>query len=477
MSAPRTAGPATADAVHPAAAPGAAAERTGVLALPLLVGGVFAFLSTRFAVQDSDVFWQLATARDLLARGFGRGDAFSWTVAGAPLASDQWLGQLLFYGAWVVGSWQGVVALRALAVGALVALVVVAALDARRDRPLAAVLAALPAILLSRFVWAERPELLGFACFALLVVLLRRGRRGSRRALVATVPLIALWANLHGSFALGVVLTGIVCAEGWWSDRARRRVYLAVALAAFVASLATPAGVGGWAAPGFHLTQPPREIQEWAAVDVRSLPGLLYAVALAATLALAFVSLRAPLAEAALLLPVVFLSLTAARQTPYLAIAAAPFIAARLPGPRLPPSPPAGPRAALAGGLLALALLAGGVAPAPAEPDLAGFPAGALAALPEGPGLFAQYDWGGFLIWYAPRTPVFVDGRLVPYLGVTLGEYRTVLAAAPGWREVLARRGVRWLLVRPADPVAVRAIDLGWTLRSRAEDYLLIGVP
>ena len=462
----------------PAGRAGAASERTaGSLALPLLVGGVFAFVSTRVAVRDSDVFWQLATARDLLARGFGRGDTFSWTAAGAPLASDQWLGQLLFYGAWLAGSWQGVVAFRALAVGALVALVVLAALDARRDRPLAAVLAALPAILLSRFVWAERPELLGFACFALLVVLLRRGRRGSGRALVATVPLIALWANLHGSFALGVVLTGIACAEGWLRDRARRRVYLAVALAAFVASLATPAGLGGWTAPGFHFTQPPREIQEWAVVDVRALPGILYAVALAATLALAFVSPRAPLADAALLLPVAFLSLTAVRQTPYLAIAAAPFIAARLPWPRVPPSPPAGPRAALAGGLVALALLAGGVATAPAEPDLAGFPAGALATLPEGPGLLAQYDWGGFLIWYAPRTPVFVDGRLTPYLGTTLGEYRTVLAAAPGWREVLARRGVRWLLVRPADPVAVRALDLGWTVRSRAEDYLLIGVP
>ena len=462
----------------PAGRAGAASERTaGSLALPLLVGGVFAFVSTRVAVRDSDVFWQLATARDLLARGFGRGDTFSWTAAGAPLASDQWLGQLLFYGAWLAGSWQGVVAFRALAVGALVALVVLAALDARRDRPLAAVLAALPAILLSRFVSVERPELLGFACFALLVVLLRRGRRGSGRALVATVPLIALWANLHGSFALGVVLTGIACAEGWLRDRARRRVYLAVALAAFVASLATPAGLGGWTAPGFHFTQPPREIQEWAVVDVRALPGILYAVALAATLALAFVSPRAPLADAALLLPVAFLSLTAVRQTPYLAIAAAPFIAARLPWPRVPPSPSAGPRAALAGGLVALALLAGGVATAPAEPDLAGFPAGALATLPEGPGLLAQYDWGGFLIWYAPRTPVFVDGRLTPYLGTTLGEYRTVLAAAPGWREVLARRGVRWLLVRPADPVAVRALDLGWTVRSRAEDYLLIGVP
>lgn len=461
----------------PAGRDGPRRRAGGALALPLLMGGVFAFVSTRDAVRDSDVFWQLATAQDLLARGFARGDAFSWTAAGTPLATDQWLGQLLFHAAWLAGSWRGVVALRALAVGLLVALVVLTALDARRERPLVAVLAALPAILLSRFVWAERPELLGFACFALFVVLLRRGRAGSSRALVAVVPLVALWANLHGSFALGVVLTAVACAEGWWTDRARRRVYVAVALAALLASLATPAGVGAWTAPGFHFTQPPREIQEWAVVDLRSVPGLLYAVALAATLALAFVSPRAPLAEAALLLPVVFLSLTAARQTPYLAIAVAPFIAARLPWPRLRESAPAGARASLATGLVVALLVAGGVATAPAEPDLAGFPAGALAALPEGPGLLAQYDWGGYLIWYAPRTPVFVDGRLTLYLGAVLDDYRTVLAAAPGWRDVLARRGVRRLLVRPSDPVAVRALDLGWRVRSSTAEYVLIDMP
>ncbi len=446
------------------------------LAVPLLVGGAFAFLSTRFAVHDSDVFWQLATARDLLARGFARGDAFSWTVAGAPLASDQWLGQLLFYGAWLLGSWQGIIALRAIAVGILVGLVVFAAADARRDRPLVAVLAALPAIFLSRFVWAERPELLGFACFALLVVLLRRGRAGSDRALVATAPLVALWANLHGSFALGVVLVGVVCAEGAWSDPARRRSYVAVALAAVAGSLVTPAGLGAWTAPGFHFTQPPREIQEWSVIDVRSIPGGLFALCLGAVLALAFTSPRAPLSEIVLLLPVAFLSLTAARQMPYLAIAAAPFIAGRLPWPRFPPSVPSGRRAARITAALAAGLVIVGVGTSAPTPDLSGFPTGALAALPSGPGTLTLYDWGGYLIWYAPGTPVFIDGRLVPYVGATLDEYRAVLGVAPGWRAIVERAAIRTLLVRPTDPVAVRAVDLGWQVLARGPEFMLLRI-
>ena len=448
----------------------------GLLAVPLLAGGAFAFLSTSFAVQDSDVFWQLATARDLLARGFARGDAFSWTVAGAPLASDQWLGQLLFYGAWSFGSWQGIIALRAVAVGVLVGLVVLAASDARRDRPLLAVIAALPAIFLSRFISAERPELLGFACFALLVVLVRRGRAGSDCALLAVAPLVVLWANLHGSFALGVVLVGIACAEGAWSDPARRRTYGAVALASLAGSVATPMGLGAWTAPGFHFTQPPREILEWAVIDVRTLPGGLYALCLGTVLAVAFTSSRAPLSEIVLLLPVAFLSLTAARQMPYLAIAAAPFIAARLPWPRLPPSVPPGHRAARISAALAAGLVVLGVGSSPPAPDLSRFPTAALAALPSGPGTFTLYDWGGYLIWYAPGTPVFIDGRFVPYVGATLDEYRTVLGAAPGWRTIVDRAGIRTLLVRPTDPVAVRAVDLGWQELARGSEFVLLRV-
>ncbi len=115
------------------------------------------------------------------------------------------------------------------------------------------------------------------------------------------------------------------------------------------------------------------------------------------------------------------------------------------------------------GGYLALAALAGligGIAMAPRAVDEQGLPVDALRSLPSGPGVLNQYDWGGWLIWRAPATPVFVDGRLVPYLGAVMDDYRTVLEARPGWRDVVVRRGIRYILVRPRDPVAVRALDL-----------------
>jgi len=126
---------------------------------------------------------------------------------------------------------------------------------------------------------------------------------------------------------------------------------------------------------------------------------------------------------------------------------------------------------------IAVALLIGGALTAPTEPDLSGFPVTALSQLPAGPGLLNRYDWGGFLIWYAPATPVFVDGRLFPYVGDALDDYRSVIGLHPDWREALTRRGIRTLLVLPTDAIAVHAADLGWPVLARTEKYVLVRVP
>jgi hypothetical protein len=73
---------------------------------------------------------------------------------------------------------------------------------------------------------------------------------------------------------------------------------------------------------------------------------------------------------------------------------------------------------------------------------------------------------------------VFVDGRLVPYResGV-LDDYRRIISAAPGWEDVVTRRGVRALLVTPQDPVATRARELGWHEIATSDLFVLIAVP
>ena len=460
---------------------------TAARTLGILIGAAFGAVSARFAVRDSDVFWHLATGRDILASGPRQTDHFSWTASGTPLSVDQWLGQVAWYAAYRLDEWRGIVALRSLAVFALVALIAGEAIARRPSRPIVGVIAALPAIAITRFVWVERPELFGFVCFAALLPLLRRAREGSDRALVAAVGLLVLWANLHGSFALGVALAVLVAIEGALRDPSRRRGYVALALGSLVAAIATPAGVGTLIAPGSHLLHPPREILEWSVPDPLSVPGGIWALTLAAVFATALVAPRPRPTDALVLVPVALLSMTAARHMPLLCIAAAPYLADRAPeaiaavlGRTMSVSPSARslPRAAgLVSAVISATLLAGSALTAPGDPDLGGYPVAALMALPKGPGLLNSYDWGGWLIWYAPDTPVFVDGRLTPYVPLVLDDYRAIVGMHPDWGAVLRRRGVRWLLVRPTDAIAVRARDLGWNVRSAGDGFVLIDAP
>lgn len=451
------------------------------LPVAVLVGAAAALGAATQPIADTDLFWHLATGRETLAHGIVRTDLFSWTAHGTAVSVDQWLAQVALYASYAAAGWKGVALVRVVLVAALVALVVLHAAHFTR-RPLVAALAATPALVLTRGVWVDRPELAGFVLFAAILLLLRIGRDGSGRALAGAVALIVLWANVHGSFALGAVLVLIVCAEGAWRDRPRRRAYAVTAVAAALATLATPAGLGTWTAPGHHLLSPPRAIQEWMTIDVATPIGAVYAATLALTLVAALLGPRMRARDAVVLLPVALLSLTALRQAPLLPVAAAPLFASAVDAllarvPFRPAAPRAQARAAWAFGATAALLLGAAMLATPSAADESGYPVDALAALPEGGGLLARYEWGGWLIWSAPRTPVFVDGRLTPYPAELLDDYHRVLTAAPGWRDVLARRHVRALLVTPADAVAVRARELGWRVIRSSSTYVLLDVP
>ena len=446
------------------------------LAIALLLGATGAAVAATQPISDTDLWWHLATGRETLAHGFVRTDLFSWTVRGAPVSTDQWLGQVILYGAYALLDWWGIALLRIAAVATLLALVVWNASIPARHRPIVLLGAAFAAFIESRVLWVDRPELLGLVCFAALLPLLRLGRAGNVRAFAGCIALLVLWANVHGSFALGVVLTLLVCAEGAWRDVTHRRAYVVTALGALVASVLTPAGLGTWTAPGFHLLTPPRDIQEWALLDPRSPLGIAYLITLALSV-IAIVRVRPDVRELVIVVPVALLSLTAVRQAPLLAIAAAPLFADI--ADRIARTRPAGTTRRGTAGLSALAVVLAVLAllVAPRQPDESAYPVAVLNSLPNGDGMLARYEWGGWLIWRARGTPVFVDGRLTPYLGGVVEDYQRVIAAAPGFQETLARRNVRALLVTPTDPVALRAEQLGWRVMSRSPQFVLIAVP
>ena len=64
--------------------------------------------------KDPDIFWHITVGRDIWQSGaFPHVDPYSMTFQGQPWIANEWLGGVLFYGAYASGGWRGVVLLSA----------------------------------------------------------------------------------------------------------------------------------------------------------------------------------------------------------------------------------------------------------------------------------------------------------------------------------------------------------------------------
>jgi len=74
--------------------------------------------------------------------------------------------------------------------------------------------------------------------------------------------------------------------------------------------------------------------------------------------------------------------------------------------------------------------------------------------------LLNTYEWGGYLIWrFQGARPVFIDGRADVYGESIWREYLQVIRAGPGWRTVLDRHDVQYLILDRRQPVC-RVLDI-----------------
>jgi hypothetical protein len=417
---------------------------------------------------DSDTYWQLATGRWMLAhRALLHEDIFSSTVAGTKFGIGEWLGQLALAGAYEIAGWAGLAVLRALclAVGAFF----LAQLARRGTPPWIALPLLVAALLVSKITWSDRPLLFTLALFPLLLAFLYplAADPAASRRLYLLPPLFLLWANLHGGYLLGLIVLGVFAAQGLIAH-GRRGVTLAIAAAASAAAtFLNPVPLALVGSAREDVLHPPRFLVEFLPPDVLTPPGALFALFAIAVILSAMLR-GGTLIEAMLLVPLLYLGMTAQRHMQFFCFAALPSLGPRLPSlvpPALRPPPlPAAVRVPTALVLLGAAL--GSVLLAPRAPDDRGYPSGALALLRQNSGiLLNEYDWGGYLIFRVPERPVFIDGRYVPYLGGVLDDYRTILSLRPGWRDLVARYRVDEALLAPDRPLAAALREGGWQVR------------
>jgi hypothetical protein len=217
-----------------------------LLAIPplLLAFGLLAVAPARFA---ADTWFGLAAGRDVARHGLPHSDRLTALTAGHPWQDQQWLAHLTSYGLFRLGG----LALVSLADAAcLVAALCIATLAARRLGGSPTWIVALASLLiLIQIPSAARAQSYAMPLFAALLWLLVRDTRAPDRRILLVVPLLALWANLHGSVVLACVLLLIRCAVGAHGALRRRRPrelarHAGLACVALAAPFASPYGFG-----------------------------------------------------------------------------------------------------------------------------------------------------------------------------------------------------------------------------------------
>ncbi|MGY4627591.1 hypothetical protein [Bradyrhizobium sp. USDA 4486] len=197
-------------------------------------------------LQDSDSFWQIKIGQWILDHGaVPYTDFYSFTRTGAPWISTSWLSQVLFAFSYAQWDWAGPVMLTAIGMALTVA-VFVHLLDAQIAAP-RAVLFAMLALMLSIHHVLARPHILALPVMVAWVGLLMAAADRRSAPSWTWLPLIALWANLHGGFVLGLALIGPISLEAVEHAEKGQRLSLFMrwvlfGIAALIASCATPYG-------------------------------------------------------------------------------------------------------------------------------------------------------------------------------------------------------------------------------------------
>ncbi len=285
-----------------------------------LVAAIGAAACAAGAQIGADARWLAALGR-IVARSGEIPAAVTYAAAPSYWHDAPVLGQLGFYALEASFGDAGLLVAQLAAVALALAFV---ALDLRRARVrdgagalvLVALLAAAPAAFL-----VVRAELFSLALFPLLLLLLRRETDRPSRRIWLAVPLLALWANLHGGVLMGFgVLAAYLLLERLRHARVEAPLVL---VASTLALFATPAGLhsASYYAGVLRGEAVVEHYGMWAPLSLHAPLDVLFLAVVIPLLACALRGRPAPW-EAAVLLGFAVLSLEARRDGIWLALVA-----------------------------------------------------------------------------------------------------------------------------------------------------------
>ena len=449
-------------------------------ALPLALE--VALKSMGVPIRSEDLWWHLGMGRVIaVAQAVPHSDAFTYTRFGAPYFDQPWLAQLVMYALFAGSGLAGLLACGFLIMISAEALAVLSGM--RRGAGFG--LACLVQLTLAPVAWrgwAMRPQAFAVPLFAAFVYVLTSYRRDARAPLWMLPLLSVAWANLHGSFPLGLALVLLTLGATWLDARVALRPLVWTALGCGVAPVANPRGPAlfGYVHSLLDNSAVRAIAREWQPLTLTDSEGKYVALVLAAALVLGL-RRRACLGDWLIVAPFALLELTAVRNGIWLSLVLGPIAAGWI--TRAPAALPVRlPRHALAVSAIGTSLLA--MTPW-WKPHLIRMPYGALAwhqrtpiavvswmdqTAREPSRLFHGMGAGSYLIWARPKQRVFIDPRIELY---PRKQWDDALALARGERlwEIADRyRFDAWLLDQHAEAPLIAALRKVRKLRASYED-------
>lgn len=465
-----------------------------------LVVGLFAFATAAARgarlLIDPDTFMHVAAGQWMLAhRMLPASDPFSHTLPGAAWTVHEWLSELLLAVAYNGFQWDGLVLLTASCFGLSMAILTRRLLE--RGEVLTSLLLALGAGHLLTTHLLARPHLLALPVMVAWCGFVVAARDAKRAPPFAILPLMTLWANLHGSFMVGLGLALFLGVEavldrgGSWRIELRR--WGVFAAFATLAALIDPNGIAGFLLPIRLMTLPVLQgsFNEWLSPDFHGLQPLeLWLLGLMVA-GLGF-RLKLPPLRLLFVLLLVHLSLQAMRHGDLLAVLVPLLVSAPLGAQikaRLGARETGGivaqfaalarPAAWPAVVLTAVLVVVVGMVRLSQQLALSDAPATPVSALAaarqaglSGP-VFNTQVFGGYLM--LSGVPTFIDGRAEMYGADFTRRY---LAAARGDEATLTRLldkyRVEWTLLEPGSGASLVMKRLpGWQ-RVYSDPYAVI---
>jgi hypothetical protein len=443
------------------------------IALPVLA----ALLAS---LSSIDLASNLRAGDEILRTGaVPRVDTWTFTGEGLPWFDQQWGAQVVLEAVYRIGGWTGLAVLRAALVGMIFGCVLLIGLR-RGLSPRNAALLTIVVFAIAAPALALRPQLLGMALFAITLVLVS-DRSRHRAWLWAIPPMVAIWANMHGSFFLAPLVLGLAWLEDLAGHVPGRHSTLVVALVSVIAACLTPYGPAVWVYAAGLATNPEvtRRITEWQPTTIRDGTGVLFF--LSASTVVALIARRGrPVAWPTLAWLAAFfaIGLYAQRGLAWWPLAAAIPVAALLPTTNEAPEPATPPTMRRLNAIVAGVLLLAGLLLLPVwrpTDPATGVPAAALTDAPSGltaalrtgvrPGdhVFNPQAWGSWFEFAVPNAKVALDSRIEFFPPKVWDDYEAVVAGREGWEDRLASWDVAFVVVDDPDGAfAARLGAAGW---------------